>query len=187
MKFSSHQECSEVCSVTKPECLTQNNPLNFAYHTVRSSQKNACISSRTQWNLLGQTALWEHPSFRTTVTPLLSLFKVNEFPHQSAPLFNTVILFMLVLHLGFYCVTYVTERIVCPGPWPFDLFFPVILSLFWSGGNFMAPTIWSVKTCVLGRQHPFSPSVPAEAGCLFAAATCVHLRGEPTLFPGWCK
>ena len=123
------------------QCLTQNNPLNFAYHTVRSSQKNACISSRTQWNLLGQTALWEHPSFRTTVTPLLSLFKVNEFPHQSAPLFNTVILFMLVLHLGFYCVTYVTERIVCPGPWPFDLFFPVILSLFWSGGNFMAPII----------------------------------------------
>ena len=42
-----------------------------------------------------------------------------------------------------------------------------------------------VKTCALGRQRPFFPSVPAEAGCLFAAAAGVHLRGEPTLFPGW--
>ena len=33
--------------------------------------------------------------------------------------------------------------------------------------------------CALGRQHPFSPSVPGEAGCLFAAAAGVHLRGEP--------
>ena len=34
-------------------------------------------------------------------------------------------------------------------------------------------------------QRPFSPSVPAEAGCLFTVAAGVHLRGEPTLFPGW--
>ena len=53
----------------------------------------------------------------------------------------------------------------------------------------MAPIILSVKTCALGQQRPFSPSVPAEAGCLFAVAAGVHvhLRGEPTLFPGWCK
>ena len=39
----------------------------------------------------------------------------------------------------------------------------------------MAPIIQSVKTCALGRQRPFSPSVPAEAGRLFAVATRVHV------------
>ena len=29
------------------------------------------------------------------------------------------------------------------------------------------------------RQRPFSPSVPAEGGCLFAVAASVRLRGEP--------
>ena len=33
------------------------------------------------------------------------------------------------------------ERCVCPGPWPFNLFFPVVLSLFWLDGGFMAPII----------------------------------------------
>ena len=35
---------------------------------------------------------------------------------------------------------------------------------------------------------PF-PSVPAEAGCLFAVAACVYvfISGQPTLFPGWCN
>ena len=28
---------------------------------------------------------------------------------------------------------------------------------------------------MLGQQRPFSPSVPAEAGCLFAVAACVHV------------
>ena len=51
----------------------------------------------------------------------------------------------------------------------------------------MTPIIYGVKTCALGRQRPFSPSVPAEAGCLFAVAAGVHLSEEPTLFPGWCK
>ena len=34
----------------------------------------------------------------------------------------------------------VTECIVCvhAGPWPYNLLFPVVLSLFWLGGNFMA-------------------------------------------------
>ena len=43
----------------------------------------------------------------------------------------------------------------------------------------MAPIIYCVKSCVLGRQRPFSPSVPAEAGCLFTVAASIHLRGEP--------
>ena len=34
----------------------------------------------------------------------------------------------------------------------------------------MAPIIQGVKICVLGRQRPFPPSVPAEAGCLFTVA-----------------
>ena len=41
------------------------------------------------------------------------------------------------------------------------------------------------------RQRPFSPSVPAEAGCLFAVAASVHvfISGESLQFPGWlvCK
>ena len=39
----------------------------------------------------------------------------------------------------------------------------------------MAPIIYGGKTCALGRQRPFSPSVPAEAGCLFAIAADVHV------------
>ena len=39
----------------------------------------------------------------------------------------------------------------------------------------MAPIISGVKTCALGRQHPFSHNVPAEAGCLFAVAAGVHV------------
>ncbi len=31
------------------------------------------------------------------------------------------------------------------------------------------------RTNVLGRQRPFSPSVPAEAGCLFTVAAGVHV------------
>ena len=57
----------------------------------------------------------------------------------------------------------------------------------------MAPIIYGVKTCALGRQRPFSPSVSAEAGCFFAVAAGVHvfISGESlhcflTLFPGCC-
>ena len=39
----------------------------------------------------------------------------------------------------------------------------------------MAPITQGVKTCAQGQQRPFSPSVPAEAGCLFAAAAGVHV------------
>ena len=38
----------------------------------------------------------------------------------------------------------------------------------------------------LSKVLKFVRCVPAEAGCLFAVAAGVHLRGEPTLFPGWC-
>ena len=53
---------------------------------------------------------------------------------------------------------------VCPGPWPFNLFFPVILSLFGWGRSFMALIIWSVKTYALGLPRPLSARVPVEAG-----------------------
>ena len=39
----------------------------------------------------------------------------------------------------------------------------------------MGPIIYGVKSCVLGQQRPFSPSVPAEAGCLFIVAAGVHV------------
>ena len=43
---------------------------------------------------------------------------------------------------------------------------------------------------MLGRQHPFSPSVPAEAGCLFNFAARVHVfsSGESLhcVLVGWC-
>ena len=43
---------------------------------------------------------------------------------------------------------------------------------------------------MLGRQRPFSPSVPAEAGCLFTVAAGVHvfISGESLhcFLVGWC-
>ena len=39
----------------------------------------------------------------------------------------------------------------------------------------MALIIYGVKTCALGRQRPFSPNVPAEAGWLFAVVAGVHV------------
>ena len=61
---------------------------------------------------------------------------------------------------------------VCPGPWPFNLFFPVVLSHFWLGGSFMALIIWSVKTCALGPPHPLSPSVPADDELMLNVLRC---------------
>ena len=52
----------------------------------------------------------------------------------------------------------------------------------------MAPIISSVKTCALGRQRPLSPQCPCRGRlfvCCCGRCSCVHLRGEPTLFPGW--
>ena len=67
--------------------------------------------------------------------------------------------------------TIVTECNVCVhghGPLTFFLFLfffsPVVLSLFWLGGSFMALIIRSVKTCALGRPRPLSPRVPGEGG-----------------------
>ena len=45
-----------------------------------------------------------------------------------------------------------------------------------------------LKVVCWAGSVPFSPSVPAEAGCLFdccGRCSCVFIRGEPTLFPGW--
>ena len=54
----------------------------------------------------------------------------------------------------------------------------------------MAPIILGVKSCVLGQQRPFSPCVPAEAGCLFtvAAGVYVFISGESLhcFLVGWC-
>ena len=80
---------------------------------------------------------------------------------------------------------------VCSGPWPFNLFFPVVLSLFWLGGSFTALIIWSVKTCVLGPpilSPPVSLQNQVVVSCeLLPGHQCIWFRGEPTLFPGWCK
>ena len=47
---------------------------------------------------------------------------------------------------------------------------------FLIGWEFYGPNYLKCYTCALGRQRPFSPSVPAaEAGCLFAAAAGVHV------------
>jgi len=47
-----------------------------------------------------------------------------------------------------------------------------------------------VLKVVLGRQRPFSPGVPAEAGCLFTVAAGVHvfISGESLhcFLVGWC-
>ena len=65
---------------------------------------------------------------------------------------------------------------VCPGPWPLNLFFPDILSLFWLGGSFMALIIWNVKTCALGLPHPFPPQCPCRSRLPFS----VHVTWAPT-------
>ena len=47
-----------------------------------------------------------------------------------------------------------------------------------------------VSKRALGPPRPLPPSVPPEAGRRFELLTghpCVGFRGEPTLFPGWCK
>ena len=49
------------------------------------------------------------------------------------------------------------------------------------------PQLSKVLKPLRWRRRPFSPSVPAEAGCLFAAAAGVHvfISGESLQFPGW--
>ena len=74
----------------------------------------------------------------------------------------------------------VTECIVCvQGHDP--LTFSFLSSSFLIGCDFLRPQLSKMLKLVRWA------SVPAEAGCLFAVAACVHLRGEPTLFPGWCN
>ena len=47
------------------------------------------------------------------------------------------------------------------------------------GGGFMTQLSKVLKVVCWAGSVPFSPSVPAEAGCLFTVAAGVHLRGEP--------
>ena len=68
----------------------------------------------------------------------------------------------------------VTECIVCvPGHDPLIFSFLSFLLFDWVG--VLWPQLFSVTTCVLGRQRPFSPCVPAEADCLFAVAAGVRV------------
>ena len=56
--------------------------------------------------------------------------------------------------------------------------------------GFLWPQLSKVLKVVLGRQRPFSPGVPAEAGCLFTVAAGVHvfISGESLhcVLVGWC-
>ena len=78
---------------------------------------------------------------------------------------------------------YLCNRVYCrhvPGHDPITFSFRSFSFLI--GWGFYGPIIYGVKSCVLGRQRPFSPSVPAEAGCLFnccGRCSCVFIRGEP--------
>ena len=68
-------------------------------------------------------------------------------------------------------------------------FLSVALSLFGFGESFMALTS-KVSKRALGPPRPLPPSVSPEEGRRFELLTghpCVGFRGEPTLFPGWCK
>ena len=69
-------------------------------------------------------------------------------------------------------------------------FLSVVISLFLIGRNFFMALTSEVSKRALGPPRPLSPSVSPEAGRHFELLTghpCVGFRGEPTLFPGWCK
>ena len=73
------------------------------------------------------------------------------------------------------------NRVYCihvPGHYPLIFSFLSFILFDWVG------VLWPQLSKVLkpvrwDGQRPFPPSVPAEAGCLFAVAAGVHLRGEP--------
>ena len=105
--------------------------------------------------------------------------------------------FVVVVFLFLFCVAfrrnwniYVTECIVCVSgydPLTFSFLLSFLFLIEWElyGPNYLK----SVKTCALGQQRPFTPSVPAvwQVVCGCGRCSCFHLRGEPTLFPGWCN
>ena len=79
----------------------------------------------------------------------------------------------------------------CSGPWPFNLSFPVVLFVFdWVG--VLWPQLSKVLKLVRWARRVLFPTVSLarQAACLFAAVVWTPMcwfRGEPTLFPGWCK
>ena len=85
---------------------------------------------------------------------------------------------------------YVTECIVCVQVHD-PLSFSFLSSFLFSDCvGFMAPILESVTICALGQQRPFFPQCPYRGRlfvCCCDLCSRVHLRGEPTLFPGWCK
>ena len=88
---------------------------------------------------------------------------------QLTHIFGQILYLQLILFTCFMC-----NRVYCIHVLGHD---PLILSFrsfsFSIGWVFYGPK--GVKTCALGRQRPFSPSVPAEAGCLFTVAAGVHV------------
>ena len=72
--------------------------------------------------------------------------------------------------------------------WPFNLFFLVLFLFDWMGALWLQ--LSKVLKPVRWASSPFSPSVPAEAGCLFAVAAGVHvfISGESLhcFLVGWC-
>ena len=88
--------------------------------------------------------------------------------------------------------SYLCSRVhcVCPGPCPFNLFFPVLFLFDWVG--VLWPQLSKVLKLVSAGpaassflQCPCSSrsSVSNSSSCCL----CVRFRGEPTLFPGWCN
>ena len=78
--------------------------------------------------------------------------------------------------MQYIIVICVCNRVYCihvPGHDPITFSFRSFSFLI--GWRFYGPIIQGVKSCVLGRQRPFSPSVPAEAGCLLTVAASVHV------------
>ena len=69
---------------------------------------------------------------------------------------------------------------------PFNLFFPVVLILFdWVGvlwpqlPKVLKPVRWAGSVLFL------PVSLQRQVVCCCGRCSCVHLSGEPTLFPGW--
>ena len=74
----------------------------------------------------------------------------------------------------------------CFGPWPFNLFFPVLYP-FWLGGSFMAQLSKVLKLVHRTRGVFFPPvSLQKQVVVSSCCCLCIRFRGEPILFPGWC-
>ena len=85
---------------------------------------------------------------------------------------------------------YICNRVYCihvSGHDPLTFSFRFLFLFDWVG------VLWPQLSKVLklvrwAGSVPFPPvSLQRQVVCCFGRCSCVHLRGEPTLFPGWCK